>query len=228
MSALIPSLDEWVNTATEKLSLPAKARIALEIKAHFDDSVQKRQKEGLADAEAQVCALADLGDAKAEGRRFRKYHLTESEAKRLEKKLSSYGRWSRNFGIHGLLYGICLPSILLFCFFLKQQHVPLLLPALMGLSWCATQTMAWWVVSRGHTRPRLRLLFSLEAISWLVLLMFVGLYGLLGSWWPGIIVLVVMGSPIVWWDTLSLWLKTFRMDDVWQEIPPRDGAIEAS
>jgi hypothetical protein len=226
MNAPVPSLYEWVEVATKKLSLPAKARIKLEINAHFDDSVQKYQKQGLTDSEAQACALVDLGDARVEARRFRKYHLTESEADLFEKKLSSYRLWGRSPWILGILYGSFLPVVFFAYLLLKVLHVPLLLPGIMALILFATLPIACWAVNGGGTRPRLRLLFTIGAIAWIDLLMFLGFYGLSVSWGP--LFLVLMGSPVVWWDTLSLWLKIFRMDDVWQEIPPRDTAIKAS
>lgn len=78
------TLPEWLEIATRKLSQPAKDRIRLEIEAHYAEAVEAHRENGLSESAAQTSALAELGDAKDAGKRFRKQHITEREAQTLK------------------------------------------------------------------------------------------------------------------------------------------------
>jgi len=75
------NLAEWLDLATRSLVPPAQARIRAEIETHYADAVQSHLEDGSSASAAQSAALADLGDAQAAAKRFRREHLTIGEAK---------------------------------------------------------------------------------------------------------------------------------------------------
>lgn len=88
------TLPEWLEIATRKLTDVSKDRIRLEIEAHYAEAVEAHRENGLSESTAQTSALAELGDAKAAGKRFRKRHVTERDAQTLktaDKKGRSFG-----------------------------------------------------------------------------------------------------------------------------------------
>jgi hypothetical protein len=82
----IPSLAllEWLDTATAKLTVPARERIRGEIRAHFTDAVERHMRDGCTEEKARYAAVIELGDAKSAARRFRRSHLTIAESKMIE------------------------------------------------------------------------------------------------------------------------------------------------
>jgi hypothetical protein len=76
-------LSAWLKVATDRLCDSAKARITLEIEAHFNEAVEAHIADGKPPVEAQAQALAELGNPEKAGRRFRKKHLTEKEVKKI-------------------------------------------------------------------------------------------------------------------------------------------------
>lgn len=100
----VQTLSEWLEIATRKLTYASKKRIRLEIEAHYVEAVEAHRENGLSEADAQTAALAELGNAKTAGKRFRKQHLTEREEKRL-KEADEYGR---SIGFLLLFYAIFL------------------------------------------------------------------------------------------------------------------------
>lgn len=87
-------LPEWLEIASEELAAPAKERIRLEIEAHYAEAAAAHLAEGLSESDARKAALADLGDAKEAARRFSKQHLTERDAKTVERALKQLAsRW---------------------------------------------------------------------------------------------------------------------------------------
>jgi hypothetical protein len=77
-------IDAWLKTATRDLCDAAKERIALEIKAHFNDAVAAHEADGKPLAKAQLLALEELGDATEAGKRFKKKYLTVRQYKFIE------------------------------------------------------------------------------------------------------------------------------------------------
>ena len=220
MSEFIPDLPEWLEVATKDLSLTAKRRIRLEIKSHFADAVEANLSEGATEAQARVFALADLGDAQAAAKRFRRSHLTTEEAKLLESTL----RWNRSFWSIGLLYGFA--PILAACgyYLLKKHHMPLLLPGISGVLFLTLATMAFQVARRGDFRSHVRLIFTLAALTWVSALMFFVFYGVWVSW--ELFISMLLGGSFGLVRNVRLWLKLRRISDVWQELPP-PGAMAA-
>jgi hypothetical protein len=224
MSAPIQSLAEWLDTATEKLSRPAKERIKLEIKSHFEDAVETHRAEELTEAQAQARSLTDLGDAKAAAKRFQKNHLTELEAKRLEATLSSYQRWSRSLWMNGFSYVF---GTLFFAgedYLFEKHHVPLVLPGVSTMAGLILSTISLWIARHHDFRSSLRLLFTLDMLNRFNVLMFFGFYGAWVSWVPFCTILLIFSSPKMVGE-FRLWLKIQKMDDIWQEMPPPDAAV---
>jgi len=79
----VESLSEWLEIATKGLVPAAKERIAQEIETHFSEAVETHLKHGEQESVAKIKAVVELGDPKVAGKRFRKKHLTEKEAKKL-------------------------------------------------------------------------------------------------------------------------------------------------
>src|SRR5258706_16054168 len=80
----VQNLSEGLEIATKGLVAPAKQRISTEIEVHYAEAVDAHLKTGQGEADAQTAGLKELGDAKAASKGFRRRHLTEREAKRLE------------------------------------------------------------------------------------------------------------------------------------------------
>jgi hypothetical protein len=84
-------IDAWLKTATRDLCDAAKERIALEIKAHFNDAVAAHEAEGQSSETAQRLALDELGGARAAAKRFRSRHLTVKEDEFLNQQMILLG-----------------------------------------------------------------------------------------------------------------------------------------
>lgn len=77
----------WLESATMGLVAPAKQRIRTEIEAHYREAVAAHVAEGLSEPHAKIAAVAELGDAVAAWKRFRKSHLTAEDAKQAARYL---------------------------------------------------------------------------------------------------------------------------------------------
>ncbi len=73
------SLPEWLDLATRDIAPSAAARVRIEIESHYLEAVKARMDDGFSGPAAQAQALADLGDAPAAARRFRRVYLTKKE-----------------------------------------------------------------------------------------------------------------------------------------------------
>jgi hypothetical protein len=222
MSAPIQNLDEWLKTATGELWFgelagPAKERIKLEIKSHFEDAVAAHQTEGLTGTEAQARALADLGDAHAAAKRFRKTHLTEWEAKRL---LSC---WSvpRSMSLV-VLFGAPLISLCLIFYFLTKTHLSLLVPGILGIVFLLAISISVVVARRHDFRVHPRCLLGLDLFQKVMprIIFPMAIPQLWG--WDGFsfLLVVLLGTSIFNFPTLRLWLKLWKTPEVAQELPP--------
>ena len=83
------NLSEWLEIATKELVVPSERRIWAEVTSHYEEAVEGHLQNGLPIALAQEAALAELGDAKAAGRRFRRTHLTDLEFWKVHRLLNS-------------------------------------------------------------------------------------------------------------------------------------------
>lgn len=73
------NLSEWLHVATKNLAPMAVWRISKDITSHYEEAVEGHVENGLPTSDAEAAALAELGDASAAARRFRRAHLTRRE-----------------------------------------------------------------------------------------------------------------------------------------------------
>ena len=76
----VRDLPEWLEIATKNLAVPAKERIRAEIDEHYTETVTSHLAEGMSESEANISALAELGDARKAAKRFRKIHMTKFDS----------------------------------------------------------------------------------------------------------------------------------------------------
>jgi hypothetical protein len=76
---MTPTLQQWLNTATQDIGLLGKQRIESEITAHWERALQVAIENGHSEEEARAIALEFLGDANEAQKRFSKTHLTRFE-----------------------------------------------------------------------------------------------------------------------------------------------------
>jgi hypothetical protein len=107
------NLSEWLHIATGKLAPMAVWRISTDITSHYEEAVEGHIESGLPMCAAQAAALADLGDAKAAARRFRREHLTRGEFRSVSGLLRS-GRcnWLGQVVATALFCLVCFISFL--------------------------------------------------------------------------------------------------------------------
>lgn len=86
------TLTSWLNTATEDLAATPRERIKREIESHFAEAVAAYTADGQSEYSARSTALADLGDPDEAAKKFRKSHLTETEAKWLRSMVQTASR----------------------------------------------------------------------------------------------------------------------------------------
>jgi hypothetical protein len=82
--AKVQNVSEWLEAATRKIAPPARERIRLEIEAHYAESVATHLAGGLSENDAQMAALAELGNVRHAARRFKRQYLTTWQAQNLE------------------------------------------------------------------------------------------------------------------------------------------------
>lgn len=110
----VPTLSEWLEIATRKLTDASKERIRVEIEAHYAEAVNAHGDKGLSEADAQTKALAELGDAKVASRRFRKQHLTQQE----DQWLKYSEKWGRS------IFWLVLSYVMFVLFAFDQRPLP--------------------------------------------------------------------------------------------------------
>jgi hypothetical protein len=211
----VQSLCEWLQIATDGLSTLAKERIWLEIEAHFTEGVEGHQTAGCTEDEARFAALAELGDAHAAAKRFRRRHLTENEAKRAEQIRKNSGRPTWLVGWYladASVWFLYLPI-------LTRYHVPLVFPAVVVVICAALQTINFFEARRKRPKPDIRQLVSIEILLNACFMLFFVWLGIWGNWGPCLVVSI----PIFRWlvPDFLLWSKLGHVDRVWPETPSR-------
>jgi len=103
------NLCNWLNSASWGLVSSAQARIRTEIEAHYAESVQAHVGRGLTESAAQAAALAELGDAYAAGKRFRREYLTVEDAQWLARWLDPVRGAGGPIFLLGFWYTIFFP-----------------------------------------------------------------------------------------------------------------------
>jgi len=215
VSAPVQSLADWLAIATGKLCLPAQERIKLELTSHFEDSLAAYHDKGIAEPEALARALADLGDAEKAARNFKKRHLTQSEAEFLGKKLSLYQKSAGSFWRQALFW-------LILCFIfgfeyhrLTTMHRPTLIPMVSIVLALMLSQASIWAARRESTRS-LRFVLTLNILSWMAMLIFMGTVDLFSV--PILILINFKRKSI----RFSLWFKVIKIGDVSKELHPPD------
>ncbi len=135
------SLADWLVVATKNLVPSAQARVRGEIKAHFAEAASAHQKNGQSEVEATSAALADLGSARAAGRRYRREYLTHHDAMAIG---SLHKRSSRS-------HFACCIFLLLINLSGYFQHPQVNFAGLVGL--CVLMGMSVPDISLGRVNP---------------------------------------------------------------------------
>jgi hypothetical protein len=212
------TLSEWLEIATAKLTAPAKQRISAEIEAHIGDAVENHIAKGLPEADAQATALAELGSATSAATRFRRRHLTEGEAKRVEQTLKYSG---------SLLWLVLLYAAFPFicAFFLRaaeRHHAPSIFPSITALIFVVLPTIEFLAARRKNRQSAIRLILSLQMLQTVNFIMFWLWWGIWIDW--GLFVAMVVGNSFGLIRDYWLWFKLRRIADAWPDMPPRDAA----
>lgn len=212
-----PKLAEWLEIATAELTTPAKKRIYLEIEEHFAAAVESHTAKGRSETDAQSTALAELGDATAAAKHFRKRHLTEKEAQYIERML----KYSRGWIWKLLCYAMSPLLCLYFFHLLKLHNAPVAFPATAGaIAVFVIPTISFFVARRTNPKPDIRLLLLLQILNY-------GCFIVFGIWWGIWIDSGMFGMLFFTWPIfrdLPLWYKLGKIGGVWQEMPPNKTA----
>ncbi len=73
------TLDQWLSVATRGLCDSAVERVRAEIGEHYASALESQERAGVDALDAERYALAELGDAKAANREYRRVLLTQGE-----------------------------------------------------------------------------------------------------------------------------------------------------
>jgi hypothetical protein len=229
----VRSIAEWLEMATRKLSAPAKERIRLELEAHFADGMESHLADGCPEAEAQAAALAELGDPSAAAKRFRREHLTEKEAKRVERMLSEFAGYPVVWEL--VVYG-GTALFTLFFFFHHQRvfhtfHIPLsiVMPGIALPMYAGLATIGFFVARHNKSKPHIRLLVLIQnlrggclmPIPALMLAWGVQAFGWV-HWTSLLFLAALISQTIVLVQNFLLWFKLGRVGTVGPEMPSRD------
>lgn len=214
------NLDEWLEMATKKLVFAARQRIWAEVTSHYEEAVEGHLQNGLPLALAQEASLAELGDAKAAGRRFRRTHLTLLEFRKVHGLLSSYqpSLWVHVCGFLGCWWLALGLGRLRFSVFSVIGVVSLFI---------VYETVAF-VLTR-HKTPRR--VVQMEMGGWIILgLVLAGMFPPLPlRGWPGLFFLLVflnaIGNILYYFrlgNKLGKAGEEWKGESVaaWNEIPP--------
>lgn len=158
----VPTLSDWVDIATRKLTNASKERIWAEIEAHYTQAVEAHRESGLPELDARKTALIQLGDARAAAKSFRKRHLTEREEKTLE-AANKAGRSVWNLLVY---YGVFLvfTNVYVLESMIIRFHNPWPYLGFQFVLFIFIPTTAFVVARRSGTRPNRHVLLT-EALT---------------------------------------------------------------
>jgi hypothetical protein len=213
------NLGQWLEVATYDLVAPAKERIRVEIEAHYAEAVASHMANGISQTQAELAALAELGDAPTAGNKFRKQYLTESEVSGDKSVVKMARRWSYLL-LHYAL-GIILCSILL----LHDKYTD---PAFAGviILLVVSPTISFIIARRQSVKSNPRrppIISYMNVMSiWLVLL--ISTLGPSGE--SGVGLFVAIGLCIYFFLVCYQWLRwQQKRKQTWPEVPPQDTAL---
>jgi hypothetical protein len=213
-------LCEWLRDATGGLAAPAKQRIRMEIGAHYTEAMAAHVADGMSESDAKVAAVAELGDARAAAKRFRKRHLTAEEAE----QAASYLKWARSvWGLLGMYLLFCFVQFMDRHFPHREQHLaPSTLFIVGFLALVVVPTVCVCVARRRNSKLNtclIVLLLSGAIYVWMLSEMF-------SSEGPGYWLLVncLTYACMLLIRPLRLWYKLRRAGDDGPEMPPSNTA----
>ena len=187
--------------------------------------MESHQTDGCSEAEAEAAALAELGDPAAAAKRFRRQHLTDKEARRLNSILRQFG-W---FPWAEVIFGgsVLCAGLALYCLSF-HFHRALYLPLIAITFSCALLMYAgfaligFFVARRTSSKSDLRLLVLMHILRGGYLI-FIPIYCVrLCVWdcWKLLLAsLILQTIPLVL--NLLLWVKLGQIDGVGPEMPSR-------
>ena len=114
------TLETWLESATRRLSAESAAQVRAEIHEHYQSAYEAALAGGASGQEANLTAIADLGDARSANRQYRRVLLTVKEARLLQfmtPSLSSMspGRVRAGKWLVGLIMAESLSGVALMC-----------------------------------------------------------------------------------------------------------------
>ncbi|HEX3743746.1 MAG TPA: hypothetical protein VHW09_07445 [Bryobacteraceae bacterium] len=80
---MTPELDRWMKLATRHLSRSSADQVRTEIAQHYESALEAAMERGARGDDADLAAVASLGDARVANRQYRKVLLTSAEARLL-------------------------------------------------------------------------------------------------------------------------------------------------
>ena len=219
------SVSDWLELATNKLAATARKRIGLEVEGHYAEAVRAHVEEGMSEWDAEAAALAELGDAWAAARRFRKQHLTEWEAKNAESMVKN----ARDVYILALSYLVFLflPYLMSHGLDYKMSRHSVRDLGLLLLVWVVLPTVSFVLARRKNANRNLSLLILIQSISGFYIgptLILVTLFqqqspAFWGNIYPLIFLVSVLYTRFINWQRLRK-IGYFR-----DATTPRDAAI---
>jgi hypothetical protein len=224
MMVSTPIVEGWLNIATEKLPPATKARIGLEIDAHFEEARERHRAEGLDEAEALLHALKDLGDPDAASRRFRCEYLTEKDIAVLRSELHPAVFLSRGIASSAGILIVSFLELVPAHFRVGGSTIALRGGGFMVAVFCLGLSLLLCL-----TKIRQKPGVNAIAVLLISLLMSCALagtaYAIVGG--SGSAAPIFMGmTPLFFYyffitlNRLRLLLKLWRIRDAWQEMPP--------
>lgn len=212
------TLEDWLEIATRKLAEPAKERIRAEIEAHYAEAVEAHREDGLSETDAQAAALAELGNPRAAGRRFRKSHLTEREAEWLKKFDEQAGKLNELFLCYAIFCLLTLGSISQDI--IDNFHHASLFFALAFIILVLSRSFSF-IAAR---RKAKRLLLSVHCITYF--LFYIPVYQMFEAFsardavrqWAFFIIFTTILFRV--WIPLRIWMKLGKMETGWNHNRP--------
>lgn len=218
------NLGQWLKIATYDLVAPAKERIRTEIEAHYAEAVADHMAhQGVSKAEAELAALAELGDAPAAGTKFRKQYLTESEVSGNERQIKMFRHW-----IFPLGWSFFFFFSLFVHLFRKKESIPILI--FQFIVYVALPTILLILARRQNVKSnadQLRLLWDLIIMGMWINIIFFNLSHSDESGFELTMKVIVIFNMLIILHFRCLGWKhqRLRWKQTWPEIPPQNPGL---
>jgi hypothetical protein len=226
----LQTVSEWLETATKRLSAPAKERIAVEIEAHYSEAVNNLMAGGMPKPEAHFAALSELGDPRDAGKSFRQRHLTENEAGSVKAiQLEAYRKRPLS-----LKYAMFTLMVFPRMWEARMAFAVDLVLIVAFVVLVAMPTVSFVISRRHETNSKVRFLVLLNSISGYgpaMAFSFVCVPNLTGTavpwrWVAGDTFDYVFLFAVFLWSlgTIRLWRKLKSVSEPWNQLTPADVA----